>query len=364
LQFSFCIGFLLIDRALAMSDPVRRILQRKEYRLSRPHRLDFHGAIHFVHVRGRERFNIYFDVNVLNRAAVERWRSVPHLVRFFTLLDGCCSECGAQLFGYCIEPNDASLVMRTLGSPLDALMRRLGGRYSRYLHLAHVLPKHAAGFASRYESKVVAPEYLPHAVRRVHARPLLAGLARRAIDYPFSSASAYLGARAPVRLETAALWRALERRGKVGLRDYQEFMEKAETPFVAQLFERGSPLDARVVGGSVFVTQARDAAGHPPAPATREQLLAGVAQLLGVHSLEEAASEALFTGQKAVLARALVAWYAIRSGSASLHDVAVWFGVSAATLGKAIRHHRRVAPALFEQKLLPGMEPADEGLDE
>jgi hypothetical protein len=319
--------------------------------LSRPRRLDFHGAIHLVHVSGREGFNIYFDVSVLSRAAIERWRSVPHLVRLFNLLDGCCMECGAQLFGYCIEPNDASLVMQTLGAPLDALMRRLGGRYSRYLHLAHVLPKHTAGFASRYESKVVAPEYLPHAMRRVHALPLHAGLARRAVDYPFSSASAYLGARAPVRLETDALWRALERRGKIGLRDYKDFMEKAETTFVAQLFEHGSPLDARVVGSSVFVAQARDAAGHPPTPATREQLIAGVAQLLKVPYQEQAESEALFTGQQAVLARALVAWYAVRSGSASLHDVATWFGVSAATLGKAIRNHRRVAPALFEREL-------------
>ncbi len=321
--------------------------------MSRPRRLDFHGAIHLVHMRGKEGFNIYFARGVLSRSSIERWRSVPHLSRYFVLLDECCSECGAQLFGYCVEPNGASLVLRALGSPLDALMQRLSGSYSRYLHRAQVLPLQVGGFASRYESKVVAPDYLPHAVRRVHARPLAAGLARRAIDYPFSSAPAYMGERAPVHLMTGTVWRSLEVKGLFGLRGYREFMEKPETPHVAELFDRGSPLDARVVGGSAFVAQARDAAGHPLDVVTREQLLSGVAQLMGTET------ETLFaTDHQAVLARALVAWHSVRLGSASVREVAAWFEVSAATLGRGIRHHRRVSPALFE-KTLPGIESTD-----
>jgi hypothetical protein len=327
--------------------------------LSRPLRLDFHGAIHLVHVRGREGYHIYFDSNVLNHAAVARWRNVPHLLRFLHLLDESCSECGAQLFGYCVEPNDASLVLRTMGAPLDACMQRLSGRYSRFLHAKQVLPKRVSPFAGRYESKVLAPEYLPHALRRVHACALRAGLARRVVDYPFSSAPAYLGVRAPVRLETDAVWRAFELKGLFGLRDYRAFMEKAETPYVTALFERGSPLDARIVGGSFFIAQVRDAAGHPSTPATREQLLAGVAKLL------EAEPAALFTaGHQAVLGRALVAWYAQRLGTASLREVGIWFDVSGVTLGKGIRHYRRVSPELFERKSLPGMEPAHPEFDE
>lgn len=144
-----------------------------------------------------------------------------------------------------------------------------------------------------------------------------------------------------------------------GLRDYREFMEKAETPHVALLFEQGSPLDARVVGGNVFVAQAQDAAGHPPAAATRAQLLAGVAKLL------EAEPEALFTAShRGVLGRALVAWYALRLGTATLREVGRWFDVSGATLGKGIRHYRRVSPELFERKTLPGIQPADADVSE
>jgi hypothetical protein len=150
----------------------------------------------------------------------------------------------------------------------------------------------------------------------------------------------------------------LERKGFFGLRGYQEFMEKAETPYVTELFERGSPLDARVVGGQVFVGQARDAASHPPAPLTREQLIEGVAQLMGT------ASQAFYgEGHQAVLGRALLAWFALRSGSGSVREVAAWFGVTAATLGRGIRRYRRVSPAMFARDL-PGIRLLDQEAEE
>ena len=127
-KFVFAPGFFLSTRCARCKNLcIEGSLERKEHRLSRPHRLDFPGAIHIVHVWGKAGFNIYFDPSVLNRAA-ERWSSVPHLLRFLKLLDGCCSEYGAQLFGYCMEPNTASLLMRTLGVPLEACMQRLGGK--------------------------------------------------------------------------------------------------------------------------------------------------------------------------------------------------------------------------------------------
>jgi hypothetical protein len=325
--------------------------------VSRPHRLDFHGAIHIVHMRGREGLSIFFDAGVLWLSG-DRWRSSPHTLRFLQVLDECCVECGVQLFGYCIEPNECSLLLRTLGAPLDACMQRLGGRYSRYLHVEKALARHTCPFAVRYEARVLAPEYLPHGLRRLHAHPVSSGLARRAVDYPFSSAQAYLGERARVRLEMDPLWKALELKGLSGLRGYREFMERAESPHVTELFEKGSPIDARVIGGRTFVQQARDAAGHPSAPPSRDQLIAGVSMLLDV------GKEELFgASHQSVLARAIVAWYALRMGTGTLREVASWFDVSGAALGKAVRHYRHLSPELFALQTLPGIDIVDEGLD-
>lgn len=322
--------------------------------MSRLRRLDFHGAIHIVHVRGREGFNIFFDASVLSRTE-DRWRNSPHARRFLKLLDECCSECGTEMFGYCIEPNECLMLLRTQGAPLDACMRRLGGRYSHYLHHEQVVPTSVCPFGSRYEAKVVAPEYLPRALRRLHAHPLDSGWARRAIDYPFSSAQAYLGERARAHLDMNPLRMALQLKGLSGPRGYREFMERSESDHVMALFEKGASIDARVIGSDTYVQQARDAAGHPRAAVSREQLLAGVAALLGVRK------EELFeSSHQAVRGRALVASYALRFGVGSLREVGSWFEVSGTALGKAIRYYRRVSPELFAKQSLPGIEIDDE----
>jgi putative transposase len=331
----------------------------KEYRVPRPNRLDYHGAIHIVHARGRERFCIFFDASILARVGVERWKAAPHLKRFLQLLNECCTECGVRLFGYCIEPNECSMVLQTLGASLDACMQRLGSRYSRYLHLEQVLPKGVFPFCGRYESKLLAPEYLPHALRRVHARAVRAGLVRRAVDYPFNSASAYLGGSSVVALETDSVWRALERKGFPGLRGYLKFMERAEAPYVTELFEGGAPQDPRIVGGKLFLSRARAAAGHRAPVVTREQLIEGVSKVMGI------VPDALYSdSHEAVLARAMVAWHALRLGAATLREVGTWFGVSATTLGRGVRRHRELSPHLFDKISLPGVGTAEPDLDD
>jgi hypothetical protein len=88
---------------------------------------------------------------------------------------------------------------------------------------------------------------------------------------------------------------------------------------------------------------------------SREQLIAGVAALLGVRK------EELFdTNHQAVLGRALVACYALRFGVGSVREVGSWFEMSGTALGKAIRHYRRVSPELFARQTLPGIPIEDE----
>ena len=313
--------------------------------MPRVQRLDLRNELHIVRIHGRDGAYIIFDPSVLvglpeNSLAV----NAPHVRQFVQLLGETCAVCGCILHAYSVEPNSAAWIVRTAGLPLAALMLRLGGQYSRYLHSRQLVPENINPFARRYESKVLAPEYLPHAIRRVHRSPSLAGLCQRPAGYPFSSAQAYLGRPTSVPLDLTAVHEVLERRGLSGLRGYREFMDQPETLYVANLFENGSALDARIVGTPLFVRQAHDRAAHRPAPPTREQLIAAVAKLM-----DKAPAAVLWQAHVGALSRALVAWYGLRAGTASLAEIGAWFGVRGATLGQGIRHYRQLAPRLFQQ---------------
>jgi hypothetical protein len=329
----------------------------KAREMPRHQRLDFKGAIHFARVRGREGSEIFFDARILRHFPHTPRQYAPHVVRFELLLTDACAECGAILHGYCLEPNSGILVVQRTGAPVHALMGRLCGQYAQYLRAGGFVGRHGV-FGGRYDSKGVAPEYLPHAVRRAHRSPVLAGLCRQRVDYPFSSERAYTGEFAQIPITTVALKTALELNGYHGPQGYRKFMDQDETPHVAKLLTHGSPLDSRIAGDKVFAQKARHMAAHPAAPPTREQLIAGVARLMNT-----APTDIFSATHVGVRGRALVAWYGLRSGAATLTEMGRWFSVSVATLGQGIRHHRNVAPGLFDLPGLPGLEGSFERSD-
>lgn len=322
----------------------------KAYGMPRQERLDFKNAVHYARVRGRDGSEIFFDAQAFRHFPQARRQSAPHVLRFELLLADACGQCGIMLHAYSLEPNSGILVVRTAGAPLHAFMQRLCGRYSLYRRAGGFAGEHGI-FGARYESRVIAPEYLPHAVRRTHRSPIASGLCRQRVDYPFSSDRAYAGEPASLPLEMTHVKIALEQRGYFGLRGYQEFMDKDETPYVANLFSNGSLLDSRIVGDKVFVQQARYMSAHPPAPPTREQLIEAVARLLN-----KAPADIFSATHVGVLGRALVAWYGLRTNAATVSEMGRWFSITGATLTHAIRHHRNVTPDIFNLAVLPGLD--------
>jgi hypothetical protein len=99
----------------------------------------------------------------------------------------------------------------------------------------------------------------------------------------------------------------------------------------------------------VFVQKARQLAAHSPAPPDRERLIANVASLLKC-----TAAEVFSPTHTGTLGRALVAWYGVRSGTATLTEIGRWFSVSGASLGQAIRVQRLIRPELFGLPELSG----------
>jgi putative transposase len=312
--------------------------------MPRQQRLDFPDAIQYVRLRGRQNMSIFFDRAILLTPGKSPRCRAAGVRRFETLLATTCDECATTLLAYSIEPNEASIVLQLTGAPLAETMRRLSGQYSRGLEL----PTGPVVFASRYVSQVISPEYLAYAVRRAHRRPVEAGLCRRPIDYPFSSERAYLGEPSILPMNFRPVRTALQQKGYIGLRGYREFMNQPDTPYLAKLFAQGSPQDARIVGAKPFVQQVRYQAAHPPQVPTRDQLIARVTRLLQITDADLYAATRL-----GVLGRALVAWYGLRSGAATLNEMARWFSITGATLGQAMHHHRRKAPQWFQSSDSP-----------
>ncbi len=303
--------------------------------MSRQRRLDFEGAIHLVRIRGGTGDNIFFDPAILSMPAAASDSSVPDLRRFQCLAWNIFAESGARIHGYSFEPDCGTWVLQVLGATLDAIMRRVCGEYSRYLHERRRMPKGQPVFRARYEAKVISPVYLPHAVRRVHRSPMQAGLSMHYGDYPFSSHHAYSGERTAFGLTTADFWAALARHGHTGRHVYREFMDREESIHVARLFERGSPVDKRVVGDKSYAANARRWAKEPRLAPSADQLILAVARIM-----ERTPADIRAPSRTGVLGRALVAWYATCTGVTSLTEVGRWFSVSAVALRVGIRRYR------------------------
>jgi putative transposase len=304
-------------------------------------RLEFKGANYWVQLNGWTGDPIFFNAGVSDHPLKDNDRSVSHVVEFERLLARIGAECATQFIAYCFLSNQCHLVLRTDGAPLHSFIQRLCSQFSRYLR-THISTSPGKVFGSRYQCKVVAPEYLPHAARRVHRVPFDDIAGDRVFHYPFSSARAYLGVEAPLPLERSALMNPLAAKGHSGTRGYREFMNLQDSPYIAGLFHRGSPLDGRVVGGKLFVSQARTMASHPSRSPSKDELIDAVVRQLKVTRTEIHSHSAMGS-----LGRSLVAWYGLRSGAATLTEMGRWFGITGATLGQTMHHHRLIYPSFF-----------------
>lgn len=302
-----------------------------EAEMPRRVRLEFQGATHWVRLIAEKR-----------HARSSGWIAAAEGKSIEQALSQACMECGANLHAYYIGEGRMAFLAHTRGSSMSSLMQRLSSRYYHLLRAsAHPTDEKLAN--RRYDSKVVAPDYAPYVVRRIHNIPVISGLCAQRIDYPFSSERAYLGEASRVTLDMAPLMNALEQRGYFGLRGYRQFMAKNDTPRVAELLTRGAAADPRIIGDPEFVQLAlRAAATRTNSSSSLDGLVLTVSELMG-----QPPSIVRSRTRLGTLARALVAWYGVRQGVSSLAATARAFGVTTAALGQAMRRHRAASARLF-----------------
>ncbi len=111
---------------------------------------------------------------------------------FLNYLQNIKESAGVEIYAYCLMTNHIHLLVKEVNEDLSKTIQRLGagfvGWYNRkYERVGHL-------FQSRYGSEVVETDaYLLMISRYVHQNPVKAGLARKVIDYPWSSIREYRG---------------------------------------------------------------------------------------------------------------------------------------------------------------------------
>ncbi|MBI3343500.1 MAG: transposase [Gammaproteobacteria bacterium] len=140
--------------------------------MTRPLRLEFHGAVYHLTARGDQREDIFFD-------------DADRLI-FLDLLAKEVHQQHWRLYAYCLMSNHYHLLIETPEGNLVNGMRRLNGVYTQAFNRRHGRVGHV--LQGRYKSILVDKDaYLLELARYIVLNPVRAGMAQRVEDWPWSS---------------------------------------------------------------------------------------------------------------------------------------------------------------------------------
>lgn len=316
--------------------------------MARPGRLHVPHATYFVVNRFRIGLEPLAASSIRPHSREELHQIEVNRRRFETLLRYLCRRWCARVHAYCWLPDCALLLVRIGAAPLESIMHTLRGLYSH--HLRGKAGGSGPAYAGRYAALLIDPEeYLLDFARHIFWSPVHAGLCRNPLGYEHNNARACVGEPDPASLCDSTLVDALTLRGEHSRLGFSRFLTAAPTPGFLRLLAHGSRLDRRIAGSSTFVREVRRSAARLlPAPAAAT-IISWVASRLSLGSDEIVG---LPRRARAVEGRALVAWLATCGGSATLAEVARWFGCDPSTLHRAVDHYSAVRPELFNEPVL------------
>lgn len=160
-------------------DPVREACYTSP--MPRGPRLDMEGSLHHVMVRGLEKRTIF--------------RTRRDREDFLSRLGNQVASTGVKLYGWCLMPNHAHLLVKTGSTPLSTMMRRLLTGYAIGFNRRHNRVGHV--FSNRYTSILVEEEpYLLELVRYIHLNPVRHTIVKTVetlSTYPWTGHAALLG---------------------------------------------------------------------------------------------------------------------------------------------------------------------------
>lgn len=209
-------------------------------------------------------------------------------------------------------------------------------------------------FQDRHNRQLIDPNaYLLTLINYIHYIPVMEGMIPAPDAYLRTSHQTYLGLCDVPWLHTKTIVRLLggDNEGRLG---YRNLMSTPPTPDVVRLFKRGDPKTPGVLGSRDFVNDLPRRVRPYRCEITLDEIVAKVACLRGI------SKEIIFSKSRVrdcVMARAMIAWYAVERGVANLNQVARYMRRDPSTLSVAITRYRASRPELFTLTMFHQLTP-------
>ena len=146
--------------------------------MARPLRIEFAGALYHITSRGNDRQSIY--------------RNDADRTHFLEQLKGACDRYDWLCHAYCLMTNHYHLLIQTRVATLSKGMKYLNGKYTQHFNKHHIRTGHL--FQGRFKSILVDRDaYLLELARHIVLNPVRARMVHTAGEWPWSSYRATAG---------------------------------------------------------------------------------------------------------------------------------------------------------------------------
>ena len=182
--------------------------------MPRKARIDAHGALHHIILRGIERRKLFYDDSDRNN--------------FLKRLGVILIETKTSCFAWALIPNHLHLLLRTGVVPIATVMRRLLTGYAVSFNHRH--QRHGKLFQNRYKSILCQEDqYLLELVRYIHLNPLRAKLVsdlKKLDTYPYCGHSVLMGKNKHDWQDTNYILKFYDSKYSIARRRYRKYLKK------------------------------------------------------------------------------------------------------------------------------------------
>jgi len=285
--------------------------------MPRARRIHIPGAFYHVTLRGNHREPIF-------RVPGDR-------LDLEEIVGDAIARLGVSVHAYCWMTNHIHLLAQPDQVPVGRMIHVIAMRYAR--RFQRDVPTTGHLFERRYHAQIVDTDsYLLEVVRYIHLNPVVAVLARSAVDYQWSSHRAYLGQPATPWLTTAAVMAVFDQSANRARECYATFIAAGEKDAHARATVDASPGD-----GFAWPRTPREAADAPVTNAALEALIAEICASAGV---TVAAIASPSRARDLSRFRAEIAAAAVRRGVATLREVAARMGRDPSSVTRLLQNRR------------------------